>query len=1160
MKKRMALFLVLLMALLALSGAALADETGLPAVGDTVEGFTVKSVSRFELLGADVVLFEHDKTGAQVMYLANEDTNRVFEITFRTPAETEMGVSHVFEHATLDGSEKYPSKELFFNLSYQTYNTYMNAATYSVMTTYPVASLSEAQLLKYADYYTDSCFNPLIAEDPSLFDEECWRYALDSADGDLTIAGTVYSEMRGAYTLDSAASFNFLKTLFPGSTIGNCFGGNPAHIPEMSNDDIVAYHEKYYHPSNSLTCLYGSFEDYTAFLKLLDGYFSQYDKKEIVIEDAGYTPLTEATEAVYQYGVESGSSTENGAAVYYGMILDDVTAEEMDQLDLLTTLIGDGSSVFMQNMKEALPSADVGCYVEITGPEPAVVFYASGVNASDAPLFRETVDKSLADIAENGFDADAVDAVIASLRLDVLLTGEGSSIGTDMIPNIVYYWAATGDEFGYMHYIDTLDLFDDYAADGTFAKVTGKFLVGNKRTAVAVTEPEAGLKEAEDDKLAEKLAKVKAGMTDEEIAALVEKTAAENSDDGEGESADTAALVKELQAVTVESLPEEKRIYTISDTTESGVRYVEAEADVNGIGQALLLLDASGLEQNQIHYFKLYTDLLGDLDTTAHTRAQLSSQITRYLYDANVRISVIDDDTERGYTPYLRASFIAMDEDMTSAYDLLHELLFDTKLDDSARVADSVSSLKTSLKKSITDDCYSIQVYRAFATCDPAYAYYNYATNLDYYSFLCDVEAQLNENPDGVLESLKAVQSALNNSKNAVVGFGGSRESAENHRAAANAFLAKLDNKDIDSQSYTFPEISRAEALVVGGSVQYNMLFASFEDLGLDEFNGGMDAVTSLVTDEYLYPMLRDQYGAYGVMHYATDDGVYIVSYRDPNVKETFDVYKQLPELVAQLKDVDQETLDGYILSSYSGYALSEGELSGALTALLNTLSGDEQTKTLETMKQLKSVTPETVAQYADMYQALADKGMISTSGSAAAIEQNADLYDTVLSPFASEESASAAMSDVAEGDWCYDAVTFVVENGVMSPVSDTEFGVNEPATMADLIVPFYMIVGGDDNFDDALAMLSSYEIVPANLKADDVLTIGDLAIYADNFCYAVQLPATEGEGGDAEAAIEFLAERDYLHMMPTDSQLSAEALATRAQVAYLLTAICMEP
>ena len=1151
MKKRMTLLLVLLMALLAAFGTAQADDAGLPAVGDTVEGFTVKSVSRFELLGADVVLFEHDKTGAEVMYLANEDTNRVFEITFRTPAENEMGVPHVFEHATLDGSEKYPSKELFFNLSYQTYNTYMNAATYSVMTTYPVASLSEEQLLKYADYYTDSCFNPLIAENSSLFDEECWRYALSSTDDDLTIAGTVYSEMRGSYTLESAASFNFLKTLFPGSTIGNCFGGNPAYIPDMSNDDIVAYHDKYYHPSNSLTCLYGSFEDYTAFLKLLDGYFSEYEKADIVIEDAGYTPLTGSTEAVYQYGVEAGSSTENGSTVYYGMIINDATDEEIDQLDLLTTLISDDSSVFMQNMKEALPSATAGCYLEITGPEMAVVFYASGVNADDASLFRETVDKSMADIAENGFDADAVDAIIAALRLDVLLSGESSSVGTDTIPNIVYYWASTGDEFGYMHYIDTLDLFGDYAADGTFANVTAKFLVGNERTALSVTEPVAGLKETEDAALAEKLAEVKAGMTDEEIAALVEKTNSEDSED-EGESTDTAALVKELQAVTVESLPEEARIYTVSDTTENGVRYVEAEADVDGVGQALVLLDASGLTQDQLHYFKLYTDLLGDMDTTTHTRAQLSSQITRYLYDANVRISVVDDETERGYTPYLRASFIAMDEDMTDAYSLLYELLFDSKLDDASRVADSVSSLKTSLKKTITDNCYSIQVYRAFATCDGAYAYYNYVNYLDYYTFLGEIETQLSEDPDTVLANLQAVQSALCNSKNAIVGFGGSAESAENHRVAANAFLASLNDNDIEVQEYTFPEISRAEALVVGGSVQYNMVFASFEDMGIDELNGAMDAVTSLVSDTYLYPMLRDQYGAYGVLHAASYDGVYIVSYRDPNIAETFDVYNQLPELVAELKDIDQETLDGYILSAYSGYALSNGELSGALSAVLTTVSGEDQAETLEFMKELKSVTPETVAEYADMYQALIDKGMISTSGSASAIEANADLYDTVLTPFAGEESTSAVMNDISEDDWYYDAVTFMTENGIMSALSDTEFGVDEPATMNDLITAMYIIVGGDDSFDDGVAMLSEYGIVPADLNSEDAVTIEDLAVYGNNYCYALGLDAYEG--GDTEGTINYLADNGFL---PEGTEISAEADATRAQVAYLLTAVC---
>ena len=205
MKKWLALLLVLALTV-SLTGAAFAvgdEETaeGLPTVGDTVEGFTVREVRDFPLVGATVVVFDHDRTGAELIYIANSDTNRVFDLTFFTRAIDNTGLPHVFEHSTLDGSEKYPSKALFFNLSYQTYNTFMNAMTYPLMTTYPVASLSEEQLLKYADYYTDSCLHPTILEDESIFREEAWRYRMADAEDDLTIEGTVYSEMLGALDL-----------------------------------------------------------------------------------------------------------------------------------------------------------------------------------------------------------------------------------------------------------------------------------------------------------------------------------------------------------------------------------------------------------------------------------------------------------------------------------------------------------------------------------------------------------------------------------------------------------------------------------------------------------------------------------------------------------------------------------------------------------------------------------------------------------------------------------------------------------------------------------------------------------------------------------------------------------------------------------------------
>ena len=244
MKKKKFLALLLTAALVAaLPGAAASAETApaaedaettppaettesaaLPSIGDTLHGFTVTEIRDFPLMDAEIVQFVHDRTGAELYYIANDDNNRLFDLTFFTRAYDNTGLPHVFEHSTLDGSEKYPSKSLFFNLSYQTYQTFMNAMTYPLMTTYPVASLSEEQLLRLADYYTDSCLNPMIMTDESIYREEAWRYRLMDKDADLTIEGTVYSEMQGAIEVHSMALNNFMNTIFPGSFIGNDSG------------------------------------------------------------------------------------------------------------------------------------------------------------------------------------------------------------------------------------------------------------------------------------------------------------------------------------------------------------------------------------------------------------------------------------------------------------------------------------------------------------------------------------------------------------------------------------------------------------------------------------------------------------------------------------------------------------------------------------------------------------------------------------------------------------------------------------------------------------------------------------------------------------------------------------------------------------------------
>lgn len=1108
------------------------SHAGLPSVGETVEGFTVTDVREFPLVGATVVYFEHERTGARLMYIANNDTNRVFDLTFFTRAIDNTGLPHVFEHSTLDGSEKYPSKALFFNLSYQTYNTYMNAMTGSLYTTYPVASLSEEQLLKYADYYTDSCLNPLILTDESIYREEAWRYRMADPDDDLTIEGTVYSEMRGARTLASSAYTNVLRTAFPGSTIGNVSGGEPEFIPDMTWESLRDYHELYYHPSNCVAYLYGQFDDYTAFLKLLDEAFAPYEKREFSFEDEGWTPLAESVESSLPFPVEEGSGTQNASVIFYAFMcpgLKDDPQEELILNTLTDLMVADGSPL-MQNLKKAIPSGSFAAYIELDGPEDMIVFYAQNVNPEDAALFKSTVDSSLAELAANGFSEELVDSIKASLAISTKLTSESSDIGVDLISSIASYQASTGDPFGYMDYVEALDKIEEWNAEGLYVKAINDWLLGCEVTVLSTTYPEPGLREQLDAAEAERLAEVKAGMSEEEIKAVVDLTNAEEAED------DAFEYVRSLQAVTVSSLPEEHRSYEVSDVVSDadGVRYINVPAGVDGIGQTVLLLDASGLPQEDILWFALYTSLLGELDTSEHSRDELALLTSRYLYSGEIRLSLMDNYGTDEFRPNLRAGWIATDEDLAAGYDLVYELLYDTDFSDSETLLGLVSQEKASLKSSITSSPYSTMLYRAFGYYSPLYRYYSYFNGIEYYSFLEEVEQMMADDPAAVAAKLESMQSYFHNRSNAVAIYAGSEAGIAVNRPLAEGFMARLDANEIVPVAYELPQPAKSEALIVDSTVQYNGVIADYATMGLDGYSGDLDALSGLVSDAYLYPQLRDQYGAYGVMTgFVQDAGCYVMSYRDPNIRETFEVYDGLSGFVGAIEQ-DQDELDGYILSSYSNYAKSSGELAGAVSAGICSLTGEPQDLDLGYMRDLKSLSPETARSYADAYGRLVEDGVRFTAGGASAINANAELYDVILNPFGAVDSSEVEFEDLPEGSEHYETIRFLYENLVMFPVEPTRFGVDDDATYGDLAIMLYVLGVGDiSDPKEAASTLSQYGIFPADTDvnapisskaADDILT---------NFGSAISRPhkinrkATDDIITRGELAEQFM---DYLY------------------------------
>lgn len=239
-------------------------------VSDCFSGFTLEKVENSKVFGAQVYSFIHDKSGTKVTYIQNTDCNLGFSIAFRTPNMDETDANHILEHGILTSSEKYPSKDLFFEITNKTYHTNANAYTYPTFTMYPVMSQSEKQLKKLMDAYLSCMDAPSLLSNDKIYKREGLRYTLRNKKEEISIDGTVYNEDFGdLMNLYSNSKRNYLKEMFPDHFAGNSLGLLPYHIKEQSYEHILDVYKKYYCFDNALLILYGKM-DILDILQFLD--------------------------------------------------------------------------------------------------------------------------------------------------------------------------------------------------------------------------------------------------------------------------------------------------------------------------------------------------------------------------------------------------------------------------------------------------------------------------------------------------------------------------------------------------------------------------------------------------------------------------------------------------------------------------------------------------------------------------------------------------------------------------------------------------------------------------------------------------------------------------------------------------------------------------
>ncbi len=587
---------------------------------------------------------------------------------------------------------------------------------------------------------------------------------------------------------------------------------------------------------------------------------------------------------------------------------------------------------------------------------------------------------------EDGISADVLDSVIARNKLALLTTQEDVDLGVDASLAIALGWTYFGSVDYYPVYEQAIDdLTEDRAAE-----LIRNYLADNLHRAVSVTKPVAGLTEQNAKALETELAEKKAAMTAEEIDKMVESTSAFLDWANTPVSSD---IMSEIANTNIADLPEEIRHYEIEDNTIDGVRYLSTGVNVPGVFSSRILLDGSTIPVDKLQDVQACLWLMGELDTTAHSKEALSMLIARYL--ANFSSALTTTAGYQGkdkYSAQFRWEGLAEDADASTA--LLQEILFETDYSDTATIRSLLTRWKSDFVNNLNNYPLQIQLDRCMAMYHDCYAYNEYVDNYDMTVYMQTMIALADSNPAELTRRLTEARTLVLNRADATVLLAGSEDAIASYGKGIEQILTNMTNEKREKVDYSSLRIpKRNEGVVVNSTVQMNVAYHDYQ-----AYNGQDEVLVGLIDDMYMLPTLRNALGAYGAYSNVDRTGAYLYTYRDPNLAGSYDIFAKLPEYL-EGANLTQADVDSYIIGSYSRLSRPMGLLSGATRAMMDSLTGCSEELRMEWMKQAKAVTPESLAASVALWSTVNEDGVRSTSGTESALLAAGDLFDVLLYP-----------------------------------------------------------------------------------------------------------------------------------------------------------------
>lgn len=944
--------------------------------------YEVVEEKKIKEINAAGCVLRHKKSGARIFTVSCDDENKVFSIGFRTPPSDSTGVAHILEHSVLCGSDKFPVKDPFVELVKGSLNTFLNAMTYPDKTVYPVASCNEKDFQNLMNVYMDAVLHPNIYNEPKIFMQEGWHYELESPESDLIYNGVVYNEMKGAFSSPEEVLDRFTrKVLFPDNCYGQESGGDPAFIPNLTYDEFLNFHKKYYHPSNSYIYLYGDMDMEEKLGWLDKEYLSHYDEIKIDSRIAGQKPFLKPVEEETFYSITEGESGEN--ATY--LSVNTVVGTNLDpklyvafQILEYTLLDAPGAP-----LKQALIDAGIGQDI-LGGYDSGILqsyfsVIAKNANREQKGEFLAVVKGTLRKLADEGINKKSLKAGMNYYEFRYREADYGSA------PKGLMYglqcmdsWLYDGDPMMHLEYQKIFDYLKKVVDDGYFEQLIRENLLDNPFEAILIVSPRKNLTAIQEEKTARKLADYKASLSEEEIRFLAEQTRSLK------EYQETPSLQKDLEKIPMlrrEDISREPEEILWEEKEAHGVKVIHHEMFTSGIGYLKVMFDTAAVPEEDLPYVGFLKSLLGYVNTENYTYGDLTSEI--HLNSGGVSFSVTSypDLKNKGqFKGFFVASARVLYEKLDFGFSILGEILTRSVLDDEKRLGEVISETRSRARMKLEGSCHSAAVARATSYFSAA-AYYNDLTGgIGYYDFLENLEKEYPDHKQEIIARFKSVMKKLFTSGNMLVSYTADAKGFDLLPDALKKLKDVLPDGEEKLYPFTFPAGNRNEGFCTASQVNYVARCGSFTGSG-HNYTGALKILKVILSYDYLWINLRVKGGAYGCMSgFGRSGEGYFTSYRDPNLRETNRIYDGIVDYLKNFQ-VEDRDMTKYVIGTISDMDVPYPPSTRGNRGLSAYLSGVDREMMGKEREEVLNATQEDIRNLAPIVKAVLDTGSLCVIG-----------------------------------------------------------------------------------------------------------------------------------------------------------------------------------